>query len=155
MNLFSFGRQQPCTQMTTTKSNTERLALAMANIALASRVWRAILVLIVIVVGYMALMPAPPKRMDLGWDKLNHLAAFAVLACIGLLSFPASRRHQVVTMLGLIAYGGAIEICQLFVPGRSCEWADLFADLAGIACGALVAVNFAKGKSRPPHRSLH
>jgi VanZ family protein len=39
----------------------------------------------------------------------------------------------------LLAYGGAIEIIQWFVPGRSCEWGDLLADAMGISIGALLA----------------
>jgi len=47
-------------------------------------------------------------------------------------------------MLALLAYGGAIEVIQLFVPGRSCEWGDLLADAIGISLGVLLA----KGMTR-------
>jgi VanZ family protein len=35
--------------------------------------------------------------------------------------------------------GGAIEIVQLYVPGRSSEWFDLLADAIGISLGGLIA----------------
>lgn len=138
--------------MTMTKSTAGRLAFVVAAIASASQVWRTILVLLVMVVGYLALTPTPPKSMELGWDKLNHISAFAALASAGYLSFPTSRRYKVLTLLGLFAYGGAIEICQLFVPGRSCEWGDLLADAVGIACGALMAGCLEKVAPKPTAR---
>jgi VanZ family protein len=100
-----------------------------------------IFVLLVMAVAYLALTPAPPAGMDLGWDKLNHVAAFGALAFAGLLSCPGSRSQRVAVFLGLLAYGGAIEILQLFVPGRACEWRDLLADAAGIAVGAGIAAH--------------
>lgn len=105
----------------------------------APRVWRAILVLLIITVSYLALTPAPPHGADLGWDKLNHIAAFGTLVIAGWLSYPDGRRPAALIILALLAYGGAIEIIQLYVPGRSCEWSDLLADAIGIAGGALVA----------------
>jgi len=139
-------------QMATPKPPAGRLVLAISTVTPASQVWRIILMLLVIVVGYLALTPAPPKSINLGWDKLNHLAAFAALAGAGCLGFSASRRRQVVILLGLFAYGGAIEICQLFVPGRSCEWGDLLADAVGIACGTLVAAYLARVAVKPSVR---
>jgi VanZ family protein len=43
-------------------------------------------------------------------------------------------------MLGLLAFGAAIEVVQAFVPGRSCEWEDLLADSVGIVAGVLVTL---------------
>lgn len=105
----------------------------------APRVWRAILVLLIITVSYLALTPAPPHGADLGWDKLNHISAFSALAFAGWLGVPSPRRSRLLMLVSLLAYGGAIEIIQLYVPGRSCEWSDLLADAIGIAGGALVA----------------
>lgn len=116
-----------------------RLARAISAVTAESRIWRTIFALLVIAVGYLALTPTPPASIDLGWDKLNHVAAFSALAFTGYLSYPASRNQRILILFGLVTYGGAIEIIQLFVPGRTCEWGDLFADSIGIACGALIA----------------
>ncbi|MES2946977.1 MAG: VanZ family protein [Pseudomonadota bacterium] len=129
----------------TKKSTAGRLVLAITAIISASQVWRVILLLLVIVVGFLALIPAQPKSMDLGWDKLNHMAAFATLTGVGYLGFPAALRHRFFIFFGLFAYGCAIEICQLLVPGRSCEWGDLLADSVGIACGAFIAGCLTRG----------
>ena len=122
-----------------------RLGLAITS---APFFWRVIFVLLFIVVSYLALTPAPPQSIDLGWDKLNHMTAFATLAAVGCLSFAASSRHRIMVLLGLFTYGVAIEIIQFFLPGRSCEWGDLFADSIGITFGALVALFLLRIASR-------
>lgn len=116
-----------------------RLAQVISAVTSASRVWRTALVLLFIAVAYLALTPTPPANVDLGWDKLNHVAAFAALAFAARLGFPDTRRGRKLSLWGLFSYGAAIEIVQLFVPGRAAEWGDLFADSIGIACGALLA----------------
>src|SRR5674476_148376 len=80
----------------------------------------------------LALMPSPPPMITTGWDKSNHLLAFAVMAWLGCKAFP---QRVVFTLLGLLAYGALIEILQSFTPTRSAEWLDLFADGLGILLG--------------------
>src|SRR5660397_114154 len=92
-----------------------RLARAISAVTAESRIWRTIFALLVIAVGYLALTPTPPASIDLGWDKLNHVAAFSALAFTGYLSYPASRNQRILLLLGLVTYGGAIEIIQLFL----------------------------------------
>ena len=125
--------------MATTNILLQRLTAALAAITSATRIWKLILLLLVIAVGYLALTPAPPASIDTGWDKLNHVLAFTALAFSGYLGLPASRGRRILLLLALLGLGGAIEILQLFVPGRASEWGDLFADSIGIACGALIA----------------
>jgi VanZ family protein len=98
--------------------------------------WRVALLLLLGLITWLALSPAPPRQADLGWDKLNHLAAFATLAVVAVLGRcgPTWR-----VGLGLLAYGGCIEVLQTFMPNRSGEWADLLADSLGIALGLLLA----------------
>jgi len=117
----------------------ERLARVLAAGVGATRLWRSLLFLLVVAVSYFALAPVPPAGIDFGWDKLNHIAAFAALAISTTLGFPASRYALRNTVLGLLAYGAMIELLQLLVPGRSSDWEDLLADSIGIACGGIIA----------------
>lgn len=103
------------------------------------RAWRVILVLLIGCIAVLALMPAPPADFDTGWDKLNHWLAFGILAFAASLSSQSSRSTRLLLLLSLLGFGGLIEMAQLYVPGRSAEWADLLADAIGIACGAAVA----------------
>ena len=97
------------------------------------------LALLVVAVGSLTLTPAPPAAIDFGWDKLNHVLAFSALAFSASLSCPALRRMRLLLHFMLFGYGGLIEVLQLFVPGRACEWGDLFADSVGIVLGAVLA----------------
>lgn len=84
------------------------------------------------VISWLALSPAPPRTMDLGWDKANHLCAFATLLVGARLVWP---RRLLAVVIGLLAYGGLIELLQLNVPGRDGDWADLLADALGLGLG--------------------
>ena len=102
---------------------------------------------LLVVISWLAFTPHPPQQADLGWDKLNHFTAFSTLMVFAALSWPPHWRWA---PLGLLAYGGFIEIVQSFIPGRDGEWADLLADGVGIALGvALFALIL-----RPLHRRL-
>ena len=116
----------------------------------ARRAWRVVLLILIVAVGYLALAPAPPSTMDTGWDKLNHALAFTALAFAGCMGYPAARGGRTLLLAALLGLGGAIEILQLFVPGRSGEWSDLFADSIGIACGTLIAASLIRFMSRKP-----
>ncbi len=131
----------------------QRLCRAIAAVPGAVRSWKVLLLLLVVAVSYLALIPMPPKGVDFGWDKLNHLLAFAALALAACLSYPASRRTRILLLCGLLGFGGLIEILQLFVPGRSSEWGDLFADAIGIALGAALATLVLRVASAPTAQS--
>lgn len=109
---------------------------------LAPAPWQWLFLLLICVISFLALTPVPPKDLDTGWDKANHFLAFGSLAFVGRLAWP--RAHLLTLPLGLVAYGAAIELIQYFVPGRSCEWADLFADSLGIALGWLIVTTLLK-----------
>lgn len=98
----------------------------------------------------LALVPAPPKELTTGWDKSNHLLAFAVMAWLGCKAFP---NRLVYVMFGLLANGAVIEVLQSFTPTRFADWLDLLADGLGIVLGgALIAMGnrlFKPGCGRP------
>lgn len=84
------------------------------------------------VVLVLALTPSPPPMITTGWDKSNHLLAFAVMAWLGCKAFP---QRLATILLSLLAYGALIEILQSFTTTRSAEWLDLFADSLGLLLG--------------------
>jgi VanZ family protein len=104
------------------------------------RRWQVLLLLLAAAVLYLALTPMPPRELSFGWDKVNHAAAFTALTVAGVFAAGSSRRTLLWMLLGIFALGGAIEILQLFVPGRSSEWADLLADAVGMCVGLAVAL---------------
>ena len=104
------------------------------------RPWQLLLWVLIGTVCYLALTPAPPKALSLGWDKANHAAAFAALTLSGCFGFPGSRRVVLAVLIALLAFGGLIEILQAYVPGRDSDWADLLADAVGILGGLVLAL---------------
>ena len=104
------------------------------------RAWRWLLLLLLAAIAALALTPAPAPELDLGWDKLNHLSAFAALGLCAMLGYRDARGRRLLVLAGLLAYGGLIEVLQLYVPNRSGEWGDLLADAIGIGIGALLAL---------------
>jgi VanZ family protein len=121
-------------------ANPERAPLAL-RVLQARGAWRVLLVLLLGAVCFLAFSTRPPEPLSTGWDKLNHAVAFAALAMAALLAFPGpGRAAWVLVPLGLIAFGGAVEVAQAFIPGRSGEWFDLAADALGIVAGAIVTL---------------
>ncbi|WP_218509418.1 VanZ family protein [Variovorax sp. dw_308] len=89
-----------------------------------------------LVVLVLSLLPVVPAEIPTtGWDKSNHMLAFVVLALLGRLAY---RRNWRGVLVGLVAFGGLIEVLQSFTPTREAEWADLFADSLGISLVGLV-----------------
>jgi VanZ family protein len=101
--------------------------------------WRAALLLLLLVISVLALSPSPPRMLDSGWDKLNHLAAFVALAVAASLSAQATPSHALRCAIGLLSYGALIEILQSQLPPREGDWADLLADALGIVSGLVLS----------------
>ena len=93
----------------------------------------------------LSLMPPSPSMPSTGWDKTNHMLGFAVLAFLGHFAWPGRRWSM---LLGLLAYGGLIEVLQSFTPDRFAEFGDLVADGAGLVAGEALAVLYTKGVAR-------
>jgi VanZ family protein len=120
---------------------------AVPGAATPTWLWRTAFALLAVAVAYLALTPTPPHAIDTGWDKLNHFLAFGALGVSCCFSGPRTRGWLLLTSLALLAFGGAIELLQMQVPGRDAEWGDLLADSIGITA-ALCAVSLWRGKQR-------
>jgi len=113
--------------------------ISLFNGARARPYWRFLLLALIGAVFFLALSPSPPRGVDTGWDKSNHLLAFGTLAFCGHWGWGTRAARYVWLPAGLVLLGGLIELLQLQVPGRSGEWADLLADSFGIVAGLLLA----------------
>ena len=90
-----------------------------------------------VVVSYLAVTPKEHTVSLLVSDKLNHMAAFLVLA--GLLDFSFPRVEFNITKAGtLLGYGLLIEVVQYFLPFREFSLLDLAVDALGLAAYALL-----------------
>ena len=83
----------------------------------------------------LSLLPqdALPPLPDIS-DKIEHAGAYAMLAVAAGPAWMRFEAHARIAV-ALIVLGGAIEIAQLWVPGRSAEWGDFAADILGVLAG--------------------
>ncbi|MFV5214740.1 VanZ family protein [Azonexus caeni] len=87
-----------------------------------------------VAICWLSVMPSEIAAVDGFNDKAKHVFAFFVLATGMLHYWRISWPAVVVALLG---FGIAIEIVQLYVPGRTSSMADVFADMIGIGLGVL------------------
>jgi len=85
-----------------------------------------------VVVLALSLMPPQVDLPSTGWDKANHALGFAVLAVLGCGAYP---QRRAALLLGLLAYGGLIELLQALTGYRSAELLDVVADGVGLIFG--------------------
>lgn len=71
-------------------------------------------------------------------DKISHIIAYGEIVMLGLLGY-RGRRQTLTLIVGLPILSGALEIGQLFVPGRSADWLDLVANCVGVIIGIVLA----------------
>ena len=81
------------------------------------------------------------------WDKLWHLLAYAALTL--LLWIAADGRRPVLVVGAVMLLGAADELRQAFLPLRSADAMDFFADLCGAIVTASALSFFARGKAKP------
>lgn len=99
--------------------------------------------LMALVVAVLMLSPGAPGPEGLfGFDKLAHLLSFAAIAMPLAWRYP---RHWRAIALGVLAYGGLLELVQP-MTGRHAEWGDLLADGIGSVSGAFVAARLRRSR---------
>jgi VanZ family protein len=93
-------------------------------------------------------LPVPTAA---GLDKLYHFAAYLVLG-VALAWGGLNRSIPALALAAIgIGYGGSDEFHQRFVPGRSPDLLDWFADSAGVIAGVGIGLPlFARLASRGP-----
>jgi VanZ family protein len=92
--------------------------------------FRITLALTLLGISYLATMPTAVVLPESN-DKLNHLAAFLVLAYLIDGAFPRQPWNWRKFTL-LLAYGALLECIQYFLPNRYFSLADLLADAVGL-----------------------
>lgn len=99
-------------------------------------------------VGVLSLVPGgalPSTQMS---DKLEHFLAYAALGLIGVATSRTSSR-MAWSVLGVIAFGIAIEFLQMLSPGRHAEIGDALADAAGALIGGAIAIALRRKRTAP------
>jgi VanZ family protein len=125
----------------TSALRTEQLLRALPLSRILRLIWLAALA--AVIVGSLAPAQSGVTHLiDLGGinDKVEHFTTYAVLAALPNLQSSRCRRIGA-AMVFLFLLGAALELGQLFSPGRTCDWHDLLANSCGILAGlALVGI---------------
>jgi VanZ family protein len=114
----------------------------------ARQLWAVAAGVLTLVILGLALTPRTELLPSSGWDKLDHLAAFAVLAVCGQLAWRGLPRLHLKLAAGLLVFGLLIEAGQSLVPGRSADWLDVVADGAGMALGMVFTMALTRALDR-------
>ena len=99
-------------------------------------------------IQYLSTMSNPPAIPFIKWDKALHFIEFLILAVLTSRAlhhtFPPLSLSWVVILAGVFGflYGTVDEYRQSYIPGRTAEFLDAFADAAGAFAGAAVYVGF-------------
>jgi hypothetical protein len=100
------------------------------------RLWQGLGWVMVVIVMWLSLTPHPPQPPSLlGWDKAQHLTAYAALMFWFRQAFAPHWRWPAF-LLGL---GIAIEFLQGFTAVRVPDGFDIFANGLGVALGLILA----------------
>jgi VanZ family protein len=104
--------------------------------------WAPVVLIAGILFALSSLTPTqlPGPDLVLGWDKVLHFVAYAILALAGRYASPRAW----LVFGGVALFGCCDELHQSFVPGRDASLWDLVADVAGAAT-ALVAWRLLNG----------
>jgi VanZ family protein len=101
-----------------------------------------------ITIVVLSLLPATDLP-DLGLsDKLEHAAAYGLVAALGALGWAGHARARVVLSASLVGLGIALELLQSFVPGRTTDPVDALANLAGTLLGVGVVAAMTRFAAR-------
>lgn len=93
-----------------------------------------------------SLRPAGSSSLD-PWDKLLHFLTYAVFAALACRAVREKRR-LLYACLGIVAYGGLMEVLQSFMPGRVMSGYDFLANTLGVVAGALAMQHLARIRAR-------
>lgn len=97
---------------------------------------RILLVISILVISFLATSETNPTSQNFIDDKLLHFLCFAYLTLIFKLTQFIQQDFWLYVIV--LAYGILIEIVQMFLPYRSFELLDIFADFMGILCSGLL-----------------
>lgn len=98
-------------------------------------------------VAFGSLWPSVPQVTSGMSDKFLHFAAYAGLAFT--FAGVVERGHWGRVLVGLLLFGGGIELAQAYLSStRGGEWLDLAANAGGIVAGLLTAALFPRSWCR-------
>ena len=103
--------------------------------------FRIILTISIVLISFLSIQEVDIESKIKIFDKFVHFFCFTYLTAISWLSRIFDKEFLVYVIV--LAYGILIEIIQIYIPYRSFEFLDIFADFLGILAG-IIFINFLK-----------
>lgn len=97
------------------------------------KLWLSVGWLLIALVVYVSLIPAPPSIDITAGDKVAHVFAYATLTLWFLQLYPVNR--QPILAIGFIMMGITLELLQELTASRSFEYLDIAANAGGVVLG--------------------
>jgi len=104
-------------------------------IHLINQYWLIITVFLLTAIATLSLWPVAHLPQVPGSDKTHHFIAYGALMLPVALRKP---KYCLLITLAFAGFSGVIELIQPYV-NRYGEWLDMAANVAGLACGAILA----------------
>src|SRR5690349_12902474 len=105
-----------------------------------SRLWQAATWTFLLAIVFLSLVSPSMRPVTALPHNLEHAGIFALAGLAFGLGYP---NHTLRNMIALTIFAGAIELAQLFAPGRHARWIDFAVDALaaclGVALAAVVA----------------
>ena len=105
---------------------------------------RVIFVTYAIFIAVVSLLPMSGTNIGSS-DKVFHVLMYGVFSVLGFRVTTESKQYLYLC-IGIVAYGGLMEIAQSFMPGRMMSAYDFLANAVGVIIGALVAKRVFRAK---------
>lgn len=107
----------------------------------------AIFILYTAAIAFVSLRPATSGGIEL-WDKAVHAAVYCIFAILGR-QVVAGQGRYLALCLGIVVYGGLMEVAQSFTPDREMSGLDALANTVGVALGWAVSTVALRARGRP------
>ena len=119
---------------------------AMTSEHISRRRWTALFALLLVFVCYLSLKPSPaaggvpwfPDRLARWLDRHDHCRNFIGFGALAFAGFKAIARHDAVVAITCCLLVELLEFGQLWLPRRTCDWADIACGWVGILSAWLV-----------------
>lgn len=92
---------------------------------------QTIFIAYVLFVIVLSLIPLPSTGTAMYTDKIIHFLMYGIMGFLAYISVP-SKSGRKYLLVFIVLLGAALELIQIFIPGRSASYIDLAANTAGV-----------------------
>jgi VanZ family protein len=116
------------------------------------RLFRAAAWICLFAIGVLSLVKPSLRPVTVLPHNLEHAAIFALGGLAVGLGYP---NRAIRNMIALTVFSGAIELAQLYAPGRHARWIDFFVDALAACLGVALALVAGRLFPRKPGQAAH